>query len=57
MEPSPLERDESLEQLRAMQAGYAIRVLLSDFRSIAIDTPSDLDRAAARLAETGEGLR
>jgi 3-deoxy-manno-octulosonate cytidylyltransferase (CMP-KDO synthetase) len=57
MPPSPLELDEGLEQLRAMEAGYAIRVLPSDFRSIAIDTPSDLERAAARLAASEEGIR
>jgi 3-deoxy-manno-octulosonate cytidylyltransferase (CMP-KDO synthetase) len=43
-EPSPLERDECLEQLRALQAGRRIRVLASDFRSLAVDTPADLAR-------------
>jgi 3-deoxy-manno-octulosonate cytidylyltransferase (CMP-KDO synthetase) len=46
-DPSPLERDESLEQLRALQAGYTIRVLASDFRSLAVDTPADLERLLA----------
>ena len=50
MPPSPLEIDEGLEQLRALQAGIAIRVLDSDFRSIAVDTPADLARAARHLA-------
>jgi len=49
MAPSPLERDEGLEQLRALQAGFAIQVLDSDWRSLAVDTPEDLARAAARL--------
>lgn len=49
--PSPLEMDESLEQLRALQAGFVIRIVDSDFRSIAVDTPADLERAAARLKE------
>jgi len=48
--PSPLERMESLEQLRALEAGYAIRVLPSDFRSIGVDTPADLARVGAVLA-------
>ena len=48
--PSPLERDEGLEQLRALQAGFAIQVLESDWRSLAVDTPDDLLRAVARLA-------
>ena len=50
MEPSPLELDESLEQLRALQAGFVIRVVESDFRSITVETPADLERAAAALA-------
>ncbi len=50
MPPSPLERDEGLEQLRALQAGFTILVLESDWRSLAVDTPDDLLRAVARLA-------
>ena len=50
MPPSPLEIDEGLEQLRALQAGIDILVVPSDFRSIAVDTPADLERAAARTA-------
>ena len=52
MPPSPLERDESLEQLRALQAGLHIRVLVSDFRSVGVDTPADLERASALLGES-----
>jgi len=52
MAPSPLELDEGLEQLRALQAGITIQVLESDFRSIAVDTPADLERAAAHLMST-----
>jgi 3-deoxy-manno-octulosonate cytidylyltransferase (CMP-KDO synthetase) len=52
MPPSPLERDESLEQLRALQAGLHIRVLVSDFRSVGVDTPADLERAVALLGES-----
>ena len=52
MTPSPLERDEALEQLRALQAGMRIRVLESDFRSVGVDTPADLERAVALLGET-----
>jgi len=49
LQPSPLELDEGLEQLRALEAGIDIHVLESDFQSIAVDTPADLERAAARL--------
>ena len=52
MPPSPLERDEALEQLRALQAGMRIRVLESDFRSVGVDTPADLERAVALLGES-----
>ena len=51
MEPSSLERDEGLEQLRALQAGYSIRVIESDFRSFSVDTPEDLKRVAKMLTE------
>lgn len=50
MPPSSLERDEGLEQLRALEAGMPIAVVESDFRSIAVDTPADLERAASALA-------
>lgn len=40
-----LEQCEKLEQLRAMENGIRIYVLLSDFQSIGIDTPEDLELA------------
>ncbi len=49
MEPSLLERDEGLEQLRALEAGFAIQVVPSDFRSHGVDTPEDLARVARML--------
>ncbi|MFW6189280.1 MAG: 3-deoxy-manno-octulosonate cytidylyltransferase [Planctomycetota bacterium] len=42
--PSPLERAESLEQLRALHSGHRIRVGVTPWRSIGIDTPHDLER-------------
>lgn len=51
LEPSPLEADEALEQLRALQAGFQIVVVESDFRSQAVDTPADLERVARILTE------
>lgn len=53
MPPSPLERDEGLEQLRALEAGMPIRVVDSFFRSLAVDTPRDLERAQALMGEEG----
>jgi len=51
LEPSPLEIDEALEQLRALEAGYPIVVVDSDFRSQAVDTPADLERVTRILME------
>lgn len=44
---SPLEKAESLEQLRWLQHGYRIKVGLTDVETIGIDTPADLQHAEA----------
>ncbi len=48
--PTPLERSERLEQLRALEHGHRIRVLTTDYRSIGVDTPEDLERVRAIFA-------
>ena len=42
---SPLEKAESLEQLRWLESGYKIGVGITNFETIGIDTPADLERA------------
>lgn len=43
MQPTMLEQVESLEQLRALENGYRIKVLESDFQGVGVDTPEDLE--------------
>ncbi|MBC6416869.1 MAG: 3-deoxy-manno-octulosonate cytidylyltransferase [Rhodospirillales bacterium] len=43
--PSPLEQRESLEQLRALEAGMRIDVALVDSVPLGVDTAADLERA------------
>lgn len=53
--PSPLERREGLEQLRALEAGWTIRVLPASGEPFGVDTPADLRRAEERFRrETGK---
>jgi 3-deoxy-manno-octulosonate cytidylyltransferase (CMP-KDO synthetase) len=47
--PSPLERRERLEQLRALEAGMRIDVSIVDGVPLGVDTPEDLERARQML--------
>ncbi len=47
--PSPLERRERLEQLRALEAGMRIDAVLVDDVPLGVDTPDDLERARTIL--------
>ena len=51
LEPSPLERRESLEQLRALENGIAIRVLEVEHAWQGVDTIQDLERVEAQLEQ------
>lgn len=49
MPPSPLEKSERLEQLRALEAGMVIDGAIVRERPVAVDVPSDLRRAETML--------
>jgi 3-deoxy-manno-octulosonate cytidylyltransferase (CMP-KDO synthetase) len=42
--PTPLESRERLEQLRALEHGIRIRVVVTEHQSFGVDTPADLER-------------
>lgn len=53
MPPTPLERLEKLEQLRVLENGFPIAVVDTEYLSLGVDTPEDLERVRAHF----EGAR
>lgn len=50
LQPSPLEKRESLEQLRALEAGMRIDVEIVNSIPLGVDTPADLEKARQILS-------
>jgi 3-deoxy-manno-octulosonate cytidylyltransferase (CMP-KDO synthetase) len=56
--PTPCERAEALEQLRALEHGFAIRAaVIEGWRSLAVDVPADVAAVEAELARRGAAAR
>jgi len=52
---SNLERIEKLEQLRLIENGYKIKMVLTEYKGIGIDTPEDLDKARGYYSHLFKG--
>jgi 3-deoxy-manno-octulosonate cytidylyltransferase (CMP-KDO synthetase) len=50
MKPTPLEKLEKLEQLRALENGFSIKVTPVDYEPICVDTPEDLQKVVTYLS-------
>jgi 3-deoxy-manno-octulosonate cytidylyltransferase (CMP-KDO synthetase) len=45
LQPTDLEQTEKLEQLRMLENGFKIKIVVTELESLSVDTPEDLERA------------
>jgi 3-deoxy-manno-octulosonate cytidylyltransferase (CMP-KDO synthetase) len=55
LEPTPLERAEALEQLRALEHGIRIKAIETSFDSFGVDTPADLEEVRRLIGAPASG--
>ena len=55
--PTPMERSEALEQLRALEHGIRIKVIETEFDSVGVDTAEDLARVRDSIRSEGTADR
>lgn len=56
MEPTPLELSESLEQLRAIENGYRIKVMETPYKILGVDTQEELEKVREYITENNMKL-
>lgn len=54
LEPTPLERAESVDMLRVLEHGYAIRGVVTDYVTLGVDRPADVPLAERALREDAQ---
>jgi 3-deoxy-manno-octulosonate cytidylyltransferase (CMP-KDO synthetase) len=52
MKPTPLEKLEKLEQLRALENGFRIKVIPVDYQPLSVDTPEDIEKVKGFLSRS-----
>jgi len=57
MERTPLEKLEKLEQLRALENGFPIKLIPVDYEPLSVDTPEDLGKVIAYISQQSDDSR